>query len=293
MISSKAAGQCSSLSVFVTGMILVLLALRFVGTARADVQDDVKFTQAVRQAWERELLERGSLDPPIILGIAITVANSMKLAGADFERLVGRFRGNSNSLSLPDPRDPLIAAARVDDFLRTIGMWEPYCKHPLMFYQALLGGAFVHSRDGGPTTGKLTASLLFRTRLVDWGRSVVQTWRDPSARERAFLDLIVDAQFLTNEPLLDTTGTDFIESVSSSRLSFAPYGAKSQLFWDRATLGLIARFDIASKESTVERREYSCRYFAQGVDHVRTTLHRKFIRAGRIHLLHMRMPGRA
>ena len=100
--------------------------------------------------------------------------------------------------------------------------------NPLSDYRFLMGGSWVHT-DSSEAVGKFTASLLVRTRWYDKRGKIPED--DVHRNETWFLDLLVDAQFITNESfneikLSDPTNRDSVKSVilnsvQSSKLSMA------------------------------------------------------------------------
>ena len=155
--------------------------------------------------------------------------------------------------------------------------------HLLSDYRFLLGGSWTHSEEEGPTKSIFTAELFIRTRWLDSrkgnpilikdgnGKDAIEYLTDISRehlfdeegpyKERGFLDLLVDAQFVTNQPfnkvILDsvkaTSGQFFLESVSSSNLSVALFWSPcGPVLFDWGTFGPFARFEISTREQSAD-----------------------------------------
>ena len=148
-------------------------------------------------------------------------------------------------------------------------------------YRFMLGGAWIHTADGGATKGDFTAEMFARTRWFDGRKGkILRSGGKPDTinsmedipnehtfdqngdyRETSFLDLLIDAQFITNQPfnktVLDSTkassGQLFLQSAASSNLSLG-------LFWvpldwrlfDHAALGPFARFELSTRENNAD-----------------------------------------
>jgi hypothetical protein len=94
-----------------------------------------------------------------------------------------------------------------------------------------------------------------RTRLLDNRGKIPHdnVFRD----EKQFLDLLVDAQFISNEPFneieFSAPGSDslaksvLLKSVKSSKLSMGLYAALSNVFADRGAIGLFTKFTISTQ----------------------------------------------
>lgn len=145
---------------------------------------------------------------------------------------------------------------------------------PLSYYNFLLGGSWVHTKEGGPTQGTFTEELFIRTRWYDSRRGdTIQGIRINSLEdipkgeevrtEKQFLDLLIDGQFHTNVPFNEafssTTGPSknldslVVNAVSSSKLSIALFLGSHRLdFFDRAAVGPIVRFEISSQEKSAD-----------------------------------------
>ncbi len=139
-----------------------------------------------------------------------------------------------------------------------LGLREEYSHHPLSDYKFILGGSWTHA-DSGAAKGIVAASLLFRTRLFDSRGSLDQL--RPKDPERWYLDLAVNADFITNTAYNrvtpDTTDNDptraeevLLESVVSSKLSMALFSRIPLTFADYATFGPFIRFEISTQEGS-------------------------------------------
>ncbi len=147
--------------------------------------------------------------------------------------------------------------------------------NPLSHYRLVVGGSFVHeaitadsaltdSADVQNLAGEWLATLLVRTRLWDrrkniFGAGVSQ--ENPFEDEKGFLDLLVEAVFLTNEPFTRIPGDNAADSVASIFLSSVKSSKlKMGLFWspgwakmdDLGRAGLFARFNISTQEGNAD-----------------------------------------
>ncbi|MFH2035070.1 MAG: hypothetical protein ABIJ45_01605, partial [Candidatus Zixiibacteriota bacterium] len=79
------------------------------------------------------------------------------------------------------------------------------------YYRFMMGGSWVHT-DNGPTDGKFTAAMLVRTRIGSWEYGPLK-WHsiddDSDPDQFPFIDLFVDAQFITNTPFYRVFNADF------------------------------------------------------------------------------------
>jgi hypothetical protein len=130
-------------------------------------------------------------------------------------------------------------------------------KNPLSDYRALIGGAWAHS-DSGAAKGTVTAAVMVRTRLWDGRGANVDSSFASGQRETWFADLLVDAQFVTKQPVA-SGGADviaaaradsvFIQAVTSSQIAAGLFlGLPRPVFWDRARIGPTLRFRLSSQE---------------------------------------------
>jgi hypothetical protein len=122
------------------------------------------------------------------------------------------------------------------------------------FYRFLIGGAWTHSEEK-VAEGIFTAALLFRTRWWD-------IYGEKNTDAEGFLDLLVDAQFITNQAFnqfsenpTDSSTTLLLNSVASSKLSTGVFlgisGKRDKSFLhDAAVFGLTARFEISTQEGS-------------------------------------------
>ncbi|MCG8604122.1 hypothetical protein MJD09_03870, partial [bacterium] len=138
----------------------------------------------------------------------------------------------------------------------TLGRAGTLGTNPLSDYRFLMGGSFVHT-DSSTATGTFTASLLVRTRIYDSRGRIPEN--NVFERESWFLDLLVDAQFITNEPFVEidsvsktptirTATSALLESVHSSKLKMGLYLASPPIFADYGAIGLFGNFEISTRE---------------------------------------------
>ncbi|MCP4583460.1 MAG: hypothetical protein GY839_17770 [candidate division Zixibacteria bacterium] len=129
------------------------------------------------------------------------------------------------------------------------GISEAIAKSKYSYYRFLLGGSWVHTKEKA-TEGKVHAALLARTRLAG-----------DLSDKGSFLDLLIDAQFITNESFNDVSITDtvsvaLLNSAKSSKLSMGLFGAVKNIpiintaFADDGVIGLILKFSISTRENS-------------------------------------------
>lgn len=135
---------------------------------------------------------------------------------------------------------------------------QAYSNHPLSGYKFILGGAWTHA-DSGAAKGIFSASMLFRTRFYDYRGDLDQSMLNRP--ESWFIDLGVDAHFVTNTPfnkvINETTVNGelradevLLESVTSSKLSMALLTGTPLKFSDYGTVGPYLRFEISTQEGS-------------------------------------------
>lgn len=144
--------------------------------------------------------------------------------------------------------------------------------NPLSDYRLLIGGTWSHPENGG-LKGIVTASLLLRTRWLDVrgsrGKNVPEDQKWKSRRidnselgrlnEGFFLDLLVNAHFITNQPFNkelfspikpDSLTDVLLTTATSSRLSAGLFLGPPFRLADWATIGPTVGFSISSQEGT-------------------------------------------
>ena len=122
-------------------------------------------------------------------------------------------------------------------------------------YRFLMGGSWTHTDSEG-VQGIFTAAMFVRTRLWNEGGEKIENIT--LKNERSFLDLLIDAQFITNQAFNqatlthqgDSVATLFLKAVRSSRLSMGLFFATPIRFADYGTLGPVARFEISTQEGS-------------------------------------------
>jgi hypothetical protein len=137
---------------------------------------------------------------------------------------------------------------------------QAYSNHPLSGYKFILGGSWTHA-DSGAAEGIFSASMLFRTRFYDSRGKLDNSMLKNPETENWYVDLAVDAHFVTNTPfnkvINDTTINGrliadevLLESVTSSKLSMGLVSGTPLKFVDYGTVGPYVRFEISTQEGS-------------------------------------------
>lgn len=127
-------------------------------------------------------------------------------------------------------------------------------------YHTLLGLSWTHP-ESGTAAPLFEAAVYFRSRLWDYRRGMDGTrkWRridELTTPEEWFLDLLVDAQFLTSEGLQDSVITEtrakefLLTQARSSRLSTGLFVGTPPIFSDYGIVGAFLRFSISTQENS-------------------------------------------
>lgn len=135
--------------------------------------------------------------------------------------------------------------------------------NPLSDYRFLVGGSWTHSENDSGLSGVFTAEMFVRTRWWDQRAINIENINngDYLKNERGFLDLLVDAKFITNQPFnnIDSSSNPdikkfLLESVRSSSLSMGLFFAPP--FWgklfDQASFGFFLEFEISTKSFSAD-----------------------------------------
>ncbi|MCP4726487.1 MAG: hypothetical protein GY863_15685 [bacterium] len=184
-----------------------------------------------------------------VLGVESKLKKSLSLADRqDFDKIltIGNFPSNEYAIN-----NYLAELFSENEILRA----TPY-PNPSSYYRVLIGGSWVHTKEE-LIEPKLNASLLFRTRLSgkDGDQNGYISELNLGKHEGRFLDLMVDAEFLSNRPfnvsVMDSISSNpdyILKAFASSQITSKLFYAFSYRFRDYGTIGPVIGYEISTQE---------------------------------------------